>query len=225
MLRQGVEPRGIFGSGWADSDVFEKKHWDQQKAKAGKRAKCIKIRLSVLLNPDNEPILPRDWLNVGVLATMYWNTQSSGVRIPDAVATALTDKWEKFLDKKSDNTFGPTNTITEEVSDYKAYFEGATKKVAINVYERNPEAREKCLKHYGFDCYICDFNFERVYGPVGKDFIHVHHLKPLSEIGERYLLDPIKDLRPVCPNCHAIIHRRNPPFTVQELRDILMRKL
>lgn len=47
--------------------------------------------------------------------------------------------------------------------------------------------------------------FTDMYGDIGKDFIHVHHLL----IGEEYVVDHIKDLRPVCPNCHAMLDKRN----------------
>lgn len=34
-------------------------------------------------------------------------------------------------------------------------------------------------------------------------------------------IDPISDLRPVCPNCHAMLHKKNPPYTIDELREII----
>jgi 5-methylcytosine-specific restriction protein A len=43
----------------------------------------------------------------------------------------------------------------------------------------------------------------------------------LSQIGEKYTLNPINDLRPVCPNCHAIIHKKNPPFTIDEVKKFI----
>ena len=88
-------------------------------------------------------------------------------------------------------------------------------------YERNTKARKECLNYYGFGCVICDFNFEKMYGSVAKNIIHVHHLKLLSEINEKYIVDPIKDLRPVCPNCHAVIHSRRPPFGVYEVKNMI----
>ena len=66
------------------------------------------------------------------------------------------------------------------------------------------------------------FNFIEKYGEIGRDYIHVHHLVPIKEIGEQYEVDPIKDLRPVCPNCHAIIHRREPPFTIKEVQSFII---
>jgi 5-methylcytosine-specific restriction protein A len=96
-------------------------------------------------------------------------------------------------------------------------YEGARKQVYVNSYERNRDARDQCVKHYGARCIICGFDFEKTYGEIGRNVIHVHHLKPLSEIGERYQVDPINDLRPVCPNCHVIIHKRTPPYSIGEV--------
>jgi hypothetical protein len=124
--------------------------------------------------------------------------------------------WE-FVDEAE---FRPM-VLPEEVLSAQKYSEGATKQISVNVYERNPEARRKCLEHYGTSCYVCGFKFDRVYGKIGNGFIHVHHLKSISEIGQEYEVDPIKDLRPVCPNCHAMLHRKKPAFTIEELKDII----
>ncbi len=86
-------------------------------------------------------------------------------------------------------------------------YEGAKKSININSYERNSKAREECVAFYGLDCKVCGLNFEKEYGSPGAGFIHVHHLVPLSEINKEYKINPIKDLIPVCPNCHAMIHR------------------
>ncbi len=96
-------------------------------------------------------------------------------------------------------------------------YEGARKQVYVNSYERNRDARDQCVKHYGARCIICGFDFEKIYGKIGRNVIHVHHLKPLAEIGERYQVDPINDLRPVCPNCHVIIHKKTPPHSIDEV--------
>lgn len=113
--------------------------------------------------------------------------------------------------------------IPEEVKTPEIYIEGATTTVSINAYERNPKARAKCISHYGCQCYVCDFDFKAVYGDIGKDFIHVHHEVPLADIKQEYEVDPIKDLKPLCPNCHAIIHRTHPPLAVDKLIKILSR--
>jgi 5-methylcytosine-specific restriction protein A len=99
------------------------------------------------------------------------------------------------------------------------YTEGAARTVTVNAYERNPLARAACIARYGYNCSVCDMNFEDVYGEIGDGFIHVHHKKPLATIREEYKLDPIKDLAPVCPNCHAMLHRSVPPLSIVELKD------
>jgi predicted HNH restriction endonuclease len=101
------------------------------------------------------------------------------------------------------------------------HIEGATTQVLVNVYERNREARMACLDHFGVTCQACSIDFEKTYGARGAGFIHVHHLRKISDIGAEYEVDPIRDLIPVCPNCHSMIHRKAEMLTVAELRQIL----
>lgn len=108
--------------------------------------------------------------------------------------------------------------IAEELPRKCQYIEGASKIINVNAYERNEKARLACLSHYGYTCKVCGFNFEKAYGLIGKNFIHVHHVLPISQIKKEYSIDPIKDLIPVCPNCHAMIHKTEPPLTVAVLR-------
>lgn len=100
----------------------------------------------------------------------------------------------------SDNDF-------EELPEIEGLFEGAKKTVVVNQYERNPEIRKRCIAAHGYKCQVCGMDFEKTYGEIGKDFIHVHHKVPISTIGEEYQPDPVNDLVPVCPNCHAMLHR------------------
>ena len=111
-------------------------------------------------------------------------------------------------------------SVAEELSETAAVAlkEGAKKVITINAYERSREARARCLQIHGFWCSVCMFDFEETYGEIGKGFIHVHHLVPLAQIREEYEVDGAKDLRPVCPNCHAMLHVTDPPFTIEELR-------
>ena len=109
----------------------------------------------------------------------------------------------------------------EETPSVSTYSEGNSKRVSVNVYERNPKAKRDCIAVYGTACSVCGFRFEEHYGEIGKEFIHVHHLEMISTLGVDYIVNPITDLRPVCPNCHAMIHKRNPPFTIEELKQVL----
>ncbi len=112
-------------------------------------------------------------------------------------------------------------SITEQIDERRTYVEGATKTVVVNAYERSRPARDKCISHWGSKCIVCDFNFGERYGPFAEGFIHVHHLVPLSQIRETYVLDPVADLRPVCPNCHAMLHRRDELMSIEELKELL----
>jgi len=106
----------------------------------------------------------------------------------------------------------------ELVSEPRTYAEGATKRVYVNKYERDEKARRACLERYKPVCSVCGLDFFIRYGQVGRGFIHVHHLKPLAKIRKSYTVNPIKDLRPVCPNCHAMIHRKDPPYTIPAMK-------
>lgn len=117
----------------------------------------------------------------------------------------------------------PLNDITypDEIREEVLYSEGNVKSVLVNRYERNQSARRACLEYYGAICFVCGFNFEEVYGAIAKGYIHVHHLVPLSTTKESYEINPIKDLRPICPNCHAVIHLEDPPLSIEELQKII----
>ena len=111
--------------------------------------------------------------------------------------------------------------LPEELPDGIEYQEGAVQQIRVNRYERDKKARDACLSYYGYVCQICCVKLSDVYGVIAEELIHVHHLKPISEIGESYLVDPISDLIPVCPNCHAVIHRKNPPYSPHEVTAML----
>jgi len=101
------------------------------------------------------------------------------------------------------------------------YTEGKEKTVTSTRYERDEKARASCIAYYGARCCICGFDFEETYGPAGKGYIHVHHEVPVAEREGTYQVDPIKDLKPVCPNCHAIIHLGDQLLSVDEVRDLI----
>jgi len=103
--------------------------------------------------------------------------------------------------------------------------EGARMAMWVNKYERNPKNRKECIDEFGTDCKICNFSFRSKFGIIGEDFIHVHHLIPVSKMGGEYRINPTKDLIPVCPNCHAMLHRKDPPYTPSELKEIVIKSI
>jgi 5-methylcytosine-specific restriction endonuclease McrA len=116
---------------------------------------------------------------------------------------------------------GDIEPLPEELPWTGSLLEGTGHRTTINAWERNPLARRHCIAHYGASCAVCGFKFGAVYGPLVEGFITVHHLKPLSEIGEEYEVDPITDLRPVCPNCHSVIHKGGECRTIEEARRLV----
>ena len=103
------------------------------------------------------------------------------------------------------------------------YTEGEVYEAVLNHYERSREARDACIAVKGYRCAVCGFDFEQTYGEIGRGFIHVHHLMPISNIGQAYQLYPATDLVPVCPNCHNMLHRKEPPYTIEEIQQSMHR--
>jgi hypothetical protein len=102
------------------------------------------------------------------------------------------------------------------------YLEGAKKEGRATGYERNPKARAACLAHYGHTCAACDFDPVELFGPDGASAaIEVHHLDPLASVGEEHAVDPVKDLRPLCCNCHDMVHHTDPPMPIEALRELI----
>lgn len=99
--------------------------------------------------------------------------------------------------------------------------EGRARRAEVNVYERNRLNRKICISVRGTNCVACGFDFLARYGEIGRDFIHVHHVVPVSKLDDSYRLNPADDLVPVCPNCHAMIHRRDPPFEIGDIKRFL----
>ena len=99
--------------------------------------------------------------------------------------------------------------------------EGKAYQVTHTHYERNSNARADCIRKHGYSCAVCNFNFEHAYGEQGIGIIQVHHLKPISESKGPRKVNGAKDLIPVCPNCHVMIHSRPkmPPYTIKEVTE------
>lgn len=210
LIRLGTEPKGIMGSGLTLSAPYRGPHWDRNKA-AGATALYADIRFDFL---SMDVLVPWEELQHPPFSAFHWGVQSSGVRIPDSLAEALEAIWEK-------RTGGSMPLFRNEIPFATALPEGAKKQVTVNAYERNPVARAACVAHHGSRCKVCDIDLGERFGPIASGFIHVHHVVPLSMIRKVYQVDPVKDLVPVCPTCHSVLHLRVPPLSVSEARDLL----
>ena len=216
LLRQGLEPRGIMASGQALSEPYLDRHWDNSR-----KDQClyISVRFDALVDPLVEGVLPVRHLRAGNLGRVHWSTQASGIAIAPPAAAELGEIWRAFLESS-----GQAPGVTpEEILTPALYYEGASRSIVVNAYERDPRSRRACVAHHGTACVVCGFEFATRYGEPGQGFIHVHHLVPLSRIRERYVVDPVRDLRPVCPNCHAMLHRRAEVLSIYDLKKCVRR--
>jgi 5-methylcytosine-specific restriction protein A len=211
LIKVGTEPKGLIGAGFAKTSAFLDKHWSGE----NRMTNYVKADFETLMNPDKDLILALDVLNTGKLSKQNWTPQSSGISIRPELADELEGIWFDFLttNKIRHNPFVPNSDKSE-----KTYAEGTPSQVLMTKYERNPFARKVCIDRYGLSCSVCGFNFEKTYGEIGKDFIHVHHINQLAKIGRKYAIDPVRDLRPVCPNCHSMIHRTKTSLSITDLK-------
>ncbi len=92
----------------------------------------------------------------------------------------------------------------------------------VNAYEQDPLARLLCIHAHGSTCKVCSVDLERIYGKMGTAAIHVHFLRALDDLSDDHVLDPVRDLIPVCPTCHTMMHRgREEALRVEDLRAIM----
>lgn len=139
--------------------------------------------------------------------------------------TMRDEKWESYRVLFMRAKDGPRWSYKPRkgVGKAEVIFEGAMVQRSVNTYERSALARMRCIDKYGTRCYICRFTFGTRYGRTFDRLILVHHLRPLGEIRRKHRVRPIKDLRPVCANCHTILHTRTPAYSISELLLFLRR--
>ncbi len=218
LIRLGEEPKGIIGSGYAKSSYYTAPHWDGTE---GKTTNYIDIEFDILINPSKNILFDKELLDkTDPDKIQQWFPQQSGISIKPKIISLLETNWFDFIqeNKYIGNGFVSNDVVSDET---ESYLEGKSKEVTQTRYERNPQARKTCLKHHGYSCQICNFNFEKTFGEIGKGFIHVHHVNAIAGIGKEYEIDSKNDLIPVCPNCHAMIHSKRPAFTIAEIKEII----
>ncbi len=169
------------------------------------------------LDSGNPSIWPENWRDFRVHVTKMPVVEDGDLNYPEAAFT-----WGSLLVGMILSLTDIVPVEEEPVPDHEAgYAEGSVQRTEINRYERNPLNRKLCLAAKGYDCAICGMNFEKQYGEIGYHFIHVHHIVPVSRVGAGYVIDPLRDLIPVCPNCHAMLHKNNPPLLPDELKRMI----
>lgn len=202
LLLQGKH-RGLIGRAIVRSEPYEDRHFSDP----AKTANYVEIDwLSLLPIPDR---IPPFVLNAEAPGVPWDHVYESGRSVPTKSEAAVHSLWQRF---------GPQHETRDPSELPQGLFpEGAVRTIVVNRYERDPRARAACVEHWGQACLACGLDFASVYGELGKGFIHVHHLTPVSQLGPDYQVDPVADLRPLCPNCHAMVHTQDPPLSPDDL--------
>lgn len=180
-------------------------HIGMKKAQQGETALRNDLRFEHL---SDSPIFTLSELNLNY-PEIKWTPQSGGVTVDEEISIELLEK---------SNAESPTN---KDYGDIK-YVEGKKQLITVTTYDRSAKARQKCIEAWGYKCEVCNFDFESTYGELGKGYIEVHHLKPISEKGGEYEVSPTKDLRPVCANCHRMLHKSKQAISIEELKSKLL---
>lgn len=191
----------------------------------------IRDKLNSFANLDNpsQPTRKANYEDVRL-----WNTWradaaglhalAKGIRELESMADQQDLDLRSVTQPSTTREAGSTTDVftSPEEGDAEPLIEGGIVRVQMNQHERNPRARAVCIAHYGASCQVCGLDFAQRYGKIGRGFIHVHHLRELSTRDGAYTVDPIQDLRPVCPNCHAMLHTKKPAMSIEQLRGLLV---
>ncbi|WP_035763829.1 HNH endonuclease [Arthrobacter sp. H20] len=200
LILQGAHERGLLGHGIATTDTSADRSTSQ-----------VTFDVDLLL-PRGEHI-PETALLHRVPGLDWESNPISGTLLATNDEQMLRAVW---ADHAPSSEIDPVDPVPGTLP------ASALTRVSVNRYERDPEARRQCIAHQGTSCSVCRFNFEDAYGALGHGFIQVHHIVPVSQIDADYVLDPLTDLVPLCPNCHAMAHSRTPaPYSPAELRRLI----
>jgi 5-methylcytosine-specific restriction protein A len=212
LLLQGGHGKEFIGPGLiGHGKTRSEPHPEPHPSNLGDGALYVDVAFDAFL-PFGEQLAP-EMLLEAVPGVPWESVQGSGLALEPADEAKVRQLWSEFCPPPvADPTMPPPGTYPDE----------ALSRVEVNRYERSPEARRACLAHHGTACAACGFSFEITYGEIGKNFIQVHHIVPVSQLGSDYVLDPVTDLVPLCANCHAMAHYGvSIPRTVAELRRII----
>ena len=181
-----------------------------------------------------DPESSKGWQSMGILHFLGLKGNFKGLfselTIDQAVAelkNLTNDDYSEIITLLSGAYEAEDEQLTEDIESetaecYEVQEEGKKVQYYTTRYERKPKNRKAAIKIHGTRCMACGFDFEKVYGERGKDYIEVHHVVPLADRDEIVDIDPAKDLIVVCANCHRMIHRKkNEILSLEELKAII----
>lgn len=217
----------VFKHGGSALDKRVRSFWNAQNLTYPSRLNLI-IRFS---NQDYKAYIEYDKNH---FTRLFWSIELKSLfaKQPHAIGNYPDLRFERIGANEYEATFINFNSVeNDEQNELESFIEDVTssqegKKIRIftTKYERNPKNREQAIKLHGTKCMVCGFDFGATYGELGRDFIEVHHIKPLYSLDEETIVNPETDLVCVCSNCHRMIHRRrNLILSLEELK-LLMQK-
>ena len=211
LLVQGTKyTRGLCALGVITEEPFEDTHYDDPT----RVTNYVEVEWVEMLDLD-EVIAVTEVQDVAPGHPWLRGIRDSGHAVDPQYVSDILDLWSAYSPTGQEHGPGEVGP--------GVYREGSLTTVRVNRYERDRRARQVCLQHHGHGCVACGIDLTAVYGPVmGPRVVHVHHIVPISEMGGTdYVLDPIKDLVPLCPNCHNAIHKTDPVMTPTEFKEWL----
>ena len=150
----------------------------------------------------------------------------------------ITDKGERYLVENINNfAFIINNNFNEKQRKQaldKDFLDLIIEEGFVQIGQVKAKARSRMLvaiakKHYLFNgkisCVACNFNFHDFYGEIGRGYIEIHHLKPIYAYESKLkqsIQDALKNVVPLCSNCHSIVHRKNDPIlSIPSLQNLI----
>lgn len=178
------------------------------------RAKELGISLEVLVNGVTFPEVTDEslpWRSLEIEARIRTRRWRSPEDLADLWGAAAGSCLSLIL----------SGLALEAIDDFPSGLpEGAAAQSLVTRYERNPINRLRSIQYHGYACWVCDTNLAEQYPGLGDRYIEVHHILPVSVMPENYRVNPVTEMVPLCPTCHRMAHRENPPVHPVDLRRI-----
>jgi 5-methylcytosine-specific restriction protein A len=200
------EYKGIIASGYFTSEPYIKEEWLDKTAIQF----MVNIDFDILINHDKHWTIKLEELKILSEEKFCWTSMNSGIIIPADLAFSLEEEWFLLLNRICDVTFIHFGNHDSRVE-----------KMFENQYERNPYARKISQEQRGQSCYVCGITFTEIGELSCSEIMEYHQDQEYLNFDDDTFGYPEDDLYPVCPNCHAMIHSRSYPYSMEELRELI----
>ena len=204
---------------------------------AGEDLKILEGRNDTKFSQKVRNLVSHDTLTRRGIAEVVGTKKSSTV-------FSITDKGKKLYEDQKDNLASLFSFQLEKthkilsgmaegrrvtvLTDETMISEGRIEMVKKYAKKRSKALRDAAVKYYTrnghIECCACSLEFSSHYGAIGKNYIEIHHLNPICEYDGEVRLDldeAIRELRPLCANCHRVVHLHNPILSIQAVQDAL----